>query len=43
MPFEILPFDDSLIPAAGALLAERQRGDCQALPALPERHLKSHL
>ncbi len=37
MHFEIIPFDDSLIPAAGELLALRHRGDRLALPALPER------
>ncbi len=36
MLFEILPFDESLIPAAGELLAARHRGDRLALPALPE-------
>jgi len=37
MLFEILPFAESLIPAAGELLAARHRGDRLALPALPER------
>lgn len=37
MRFEILPFEDALIPAAGELLAGRHRRDHQALPALPER------
>jgi GNAT superfamily N-acetyltransferase len=34
--FDILHFDESLIPAAGELLAARHRGDHQALPALPQ-------
>jgi len=37
MRYEIIPFEDSLIPVAGESLALRHRGDRQALPALPER------
>ena len=37
MPLHIVPLDDTLIPAAGALLAGRHRRDRAILPGLPAR------
>jgi hypothetical protein len=42
MCYDFLPFNESLIPAACELLAERHSQDRVVLPALPQCFLSPH-